>query len=209
MLQPLAVVSDGDLMNSDILRHLGVRVALSVHSSLPNFCWCREDFAFTVPNQYSWLILENRPCICGLSPWLSRLILLDFTCFAFMLVSSPDCCFIPWKRRSFERQSGWPRFLACRLLVSDLQGGCFCCSKDFLARIIFARRCRKLRFADSLWAWSLIKSLVVDRWTVGASMVTSSMDEPLSKCYIISLWMCIILSDQDDGLTHFMSVVGQ
>ena len=40
-------------------------------------------------------------------------------------------------------------------------------------------------------------------------MVTSSMDELLSKCYIISLWMCSILSDQDDGLTHFMSVVGQ
>ena len=38
MLQSLAVVSDGDLMNSDILRHLGVRMALSVHSSLPNFC---------------------------------------------------------------------------------------------------------------------------------------------------------------------------
>ena len=57
--------------------------------------------------------------------------LLDFTCFAFMLVSSLDCCFIPWKRRSFERQSGWPRFLACRLLVSDLQGVAFAAQKIF------------------------------------------------------------------------------
>ena len=43
MLQPLAVVLEGNLMNSDILRHLGVRVALSVHSSLPDFCLSSDN----------------------------------------------------------------------------------------------------------------------------------------------------------------------
>ena len=165
MLQPLAVVSDGDLMNSDVFANLGVRMALSVHSSLPNFLLMSWGFCLRCSKSIE-LIDIGKP---AMSVWAESLVEKAYTprfhLFCFHV------SFISWLLfYSLEAAKLWAAIrLASILGLSSPRlrfagGGLLLLLKRFVGS---DRLWSKMSEARVCWFfWGLIADRVVVCWSV-------------------------------------------